>query len=516
MRCTLKSFRIGFGSVHAINPIPFRIPLKIRTLLLFVFFQMLVFFPALSNSSPWSDDWGYIYYASDSNRNIAHDAIAAGRPILGLVDQFAFQTDFIAENSVVLQLLSLSGLLLLQLSLYSKLKKNYFSDPLLTLAPLLLILIPGMQGYVYFLSCFPYSWACLLGFISFDFINSQARSRIVVGFLLIILAFLIYPAGAMFYFLSYFIDFTIRFKQERTFRDNIKNLLGICLKLLAGSAMGWIIAKAVGVITKIEQASRIELVDSLDGAANKVAWVFTRIFVSEFRVFTVASPTPLRALIETAIVFLLLVLLILKPKDGLTLNKTLNFILLIFLPILGASPNLIIRENQFEFRTLTSSYAMSLFLWIYSFQEISKKVSGRSHLVKFLSAQNKDNFTRLVCTTLVLFIVFHTQQDSKQLWIKPSLIRDNLTNSAIQKIRDDNTDSLCMVIPPTVYQPLNKLGIYSLKSDLVSSWVPEPYMRLKLEGLNLNSKRDIFIASDVSECETSSIVINYGSLGSSD
>ncbi len=32
-----------------------------RAFLLLISFHFLVFFPAVKNSSPWSDDWGYIY-----------------------------------------------------------------------------------------------------------------------------------------------------------------------------------------------------------------------------------------------------------------------------------------------------------------------------------------------------------------------------------------------------------------------------------------------------------------------
>jgi hypothetical protein len=484
-----------------------------RVFLLLISFQFLVFFPAVRNSSPWSDDWGYIYFAGDSSRNIVGDAVSAGRPILGILAQLAYQNEFVTRNPLVLQVVSVIGLFLLQFSLYSKLKNNGFANPILTLVPLLVILIPGIQGYVYFLSCFPYAWACVLGFLAFDFINSRTPFWIVIGGILLIIAFLIYPAGAMFYLVSYLIDLVARFRQERAFFSNIKHLFHILVKLMMCFAVSVVLAGVTQTYTDIKKAPRIELIDSLESFIEKVAWVSTRLFVSEFRVFTVASPTPTRAVIETTAILSLLVFFILKPLNGLTGNRALNFLLILFFPLLGAIPNLIILENQFEFRTLTATYAMSLIVWAYCFQEISYSVLRLKNNKKVGYPQYLDKLLGLICMLIVMFTVFHVQGDSRDLWVKPSLIRDNLTVSALSKIKIGNSDPICMIIPPKVYEPLNKLGVYSLKSDLASSWVPEPYMRLMLEQSNLISERKIFVVKDIIECDASSVVVNYKTLG---
>lgn len=512
----MKRFRFSVEPITLHNSKSSGTFLGKRVFLLFISFQVLVFFPALRNSSPWSDDWGYIYFVGDPSRNIVSDAVSAGRPILGLLDQVAYQNEFITRNPVLLQMVSVLGLLLLQFSLYSKLRQNGFANPMLTLAPLLLILIPGIQGYVYFLSCFPYAWACLLGFLSFDFINSRTPFWIIIGSIFLIIATLIYPAGAMFYLLSYLIDFITRFRQERDFCSNIKHLFCILVKLMMYFAFSLIIARITQSYANIEKATRIELVNSLESLMEKVVWASTRLFVSEFRVFTVASPSPKRAVIETALVLSLLVFFILKPFDSLTKNRAFNFFIMLFLPLLGAIPNLIILENQFEFRTLTSTYAMSLILWAYCFQEISHSVLRVKIKKKVFFYQYLDKLLGLICMLLVAFTVFHAQGDSKDLWVKPSLIRDNLTESALNKIKIDNSSPICMIIPPTVYEPLDKLGIYSLKSDLASSWVPEPYMRLKLEQANLIQERKIYVTEDVNGCDASSVAINYKILGMSD
>ena len=483
-----------------------------RVVFLFGAFQVFVFLPALRNPIPWSDDWTYIYFANDPNRSVLHDAIASGRPILGIVDQFAYQSEFITSNFIILQLLSLSGLLLLQLAFYSRLIKIGFEHQISFFASLALILIPGIQGYVYFLSCFPYSWACLFGYLSYSLINSSARKRTVIGYILLTGAFLIYPAGAMFYFLGYFTDFILRFKQESKFRSNIAHLFSIILKIALCSIVSMLIGKVSSTFYGIEQASRIEFVSNLESFIDKVVWASTRLFVSEFRVFTVASPSALRAAIEAAVLFSLFVFFILKPFKVLTWNRTFNYCLFLAIPLLGALPNLLIRENQFEFRTLTATYAMSLVLWVFFLHQFLKQVFLNNTLKDRFALQNINRAIGLCCVLLLLPTVFYVQRDSRNLWTEPSFVRDEITRKTLQNVKSVDKSSICMVIPEQVYSPLKRLGVYSMRSDLVSDWVPVPYMRKQLENFNLDTSRKITVFKNKGDCDSLSILIDYTDL----
>jgi len=504
--------KLGIKLIIVLKP---KLRIVLRKTFLVIFFaciQVFVFFPALRNPIPWSDDWGYIHFVNDSSRNILHDAMAAGRPILGLVDQFAYQNAFITSNLVVLQLLSLTGLLLLQLAIYSKLVKSGFGQQISLFVSLAFILIPGIQGYVYFLSCFPYSWACLLGYLSYGFINSSTRNQTFAGYILLVISFLTYQSGAMFYFLGYFIDFISRFKQNYTFRDNLTNLFRILLKMAVCSAAGLLIARVARSVYGIEQAARIEIINSLESFADKAVWTATRLFVSEFRVFSVASPSPTRAAIEVFALFVLFVFFILRPFKGLTWNRTLNFALLLAIPLFGALPNLLIRENQFEFRTLTSTFAMSLILWAFCLEQIIEKLFETKTLKSKFLSKSINNVRGLVCILLLLLVVSHVQRDSTKLWITPSLERDMITQESLQNIENIHKTSICMVIPEEVYVPLTKLGVYSMRSDLVSSWVPEPYMRQQLSKFNLNANPKITVEKKKQSCEPGNVLIDYSSL----
>jgi hypothetical protein len=66
-----------------------------------------------------------------------------------------------------------------------------------------------------------------------------------------------------------------------------------------------------------------------------------------------------------------------------------------------------------------------------------------------------------------------------------------------------------MVIPEQIYSPLDRLGIYSLQTDLASSWVPEPYIKYQLERFSLSTERKITVSRIEEECGSSEFVINY-------
>jgi hypothetical protein len=484
----------------------------IRVVYFFVVFDILVFYPAFLNTLPWSDDWGYIYYVNDSSRNIAQDAIAAGRPLLALLDQMAYQSSFILDNLMVLQLISLLAILILQVAIFKSLKQKQFSNSVSILVPLVLILIPGIQGYVYFLSCFPYTLACLLGFISYSLVNSSQTNRVISGCTLFVFAFLIYPPGAMFYFLGHYIELLLKFRNGVSFRSNLNHLLHAILRLVFCSALSVVSVIPFRLFFQVDQSSRIEFLNSLEDFQEKFAWVFSRIFVSEFRIFTVASPSAGQAAIETMFVFAFFVLFVLKPIKELTLTRVFNFGLLLLVPILGALPNLIILENQFEFRTLTSTFAMSSILFVLAINEMFTMLFRSGKLSTKLASKQSEKTVFLACLPFVFVVAYSAQQDSRDLWIEPSLIRDKITHAALQELNFEDNDPICMVIPEQIYSPLKKLGIYSMQTDLVSSWVPEPYIKYQLEHFSLDPERKITVSRIEEECDSSDAIIDYSGL----
>jgi hypothetical protein len=56
------------------------------------------------------------------------------------------------------------------------------------------------------------------------------------------------------------------------------------------------------------------------------------------------------------------------------------------------------------------------------------------------------------------------------------------------------------------------MGIYSLKSDLASSWVPDPYIRTKFEMKSINFVGAVAVVKSTNECQKDSLIFNYSKL----
>jgi len=473
-------------------------------------YSIILFWPGLRHPMFWSDDWGYFWNNSTSEKNIGTDGIAAGRPILGWVTQKAYAIPFFTDNLLVLHLIALSGLILLQFAIYKKMRSHNFNFILSLTSVLAIGLVPGFQEYIYFISCFSYSWACLIGFLSFFLINASQWSYRILGITALVVALLIYPAGAMFYFVGLVIRLLESFDYEYSLLKITQCVITTSLKFAPPFIISFSIALMIQNLKGIHVASRIQYLKDIGALIVKLKWVATRLFVSEFRIFTVSSPTQTQAFIEFAIVFCIIVVGLLIPLKKNSIARVLTIGLILIIPLLGAAPNLIIQENQFEFRTLTSMYVMALLIWFYSISRLLGSVKSHRFILRNLLL--KERILLAIGGVILIMLTIQTQSDSKAIWVDPSMNRDLITIENLDRVKDDSIVGICMIIPSEIYIPSKKLGIYSMKSDLVSEWVPEPYIRTMLFRRGSNFTGNVQVTKAQSECRRHFLVINYGPL----
>ena len=473
-------------------------------------YSIVLFWPGLRHPMFWSDDWSYYWSNSSSEKSISTDGIAVGRPILGWVTQKAYAIPFFTDNLLVLHLIALSGLILLQFAIYKKMRSHNFNFILSLTSVLAIGLVPGFQEYIYFISCFSYSWACLLGFLSFILINASRWSYRILGITALVVALLIYPAGAMFYFVGLVIRLIESFDYESSPLKITQRVFTTSLKFVPSLIISFSIALMIQNSTGIHVASRIQYLKNIGAFIEKLKWVATRLFVSEFRIFTVSSPTQTQAFIEFAIVFCIIVVGLLIPLKKNSLVRVLTIGLILIIPLLGAAPNLIIQENQFEFRTLTSMYVMALMIWFYSISRLIGSVN--SHRLISRDLMVKERILLAIGGVILIMLTIQTQSDSKAIWVDPSMNRDFITIENLDRVKDDSIVGICMIIPSEIYIPSKKLGIYSMKSDLVSEWVPDPYIRTMLYRRGYNFTGKVQVTKTQSECRDHFLVINYGPL----
>ena len=484
---------------------------KRKTSLFLAVYFLALFLPAWRNSKLWSDDWAIYWDTNSSGTEVMNATVSNGRPILGWLLKGAYSSSFLLNHLVILQFISIAGIYLLGIAIYSKMRVARFSISISLILVLGVGLFPGFQEYVYFISCFPYSWTCLFGFLSYSLLTSDRLSLKFLGIFLLTLSLLTYPVGAMFFFLAFYIDYleslNVSMSLFRFIRKVQVNFYGFLLAIL----LTFLCALSISRILGIESAARVHFIDTVALTQSKLEWIVTRLFVSEFRIFSTVSPTPIQAVLEFCLIFIPISIALLAPLRELNSRKFVQYILIIFLPLLGAFPNLVISENQFEYRTLTATYSMAFLMWLVAAQR----------LLEFARSFKFHGFAiRLFATKPILLLAFlliavqfnQTQSDSNRLWISPSLERDYITDGTIENAKVLPPSKVCLVIPSGVYSQIPRMGIYSLKSDLASSWVPDPYIRTKFEMKSINFVGAVAVVKSTNECQKDSLIFNYSKL----
>ena len=484
---------------------------KNRILLFLFVYYLALFSPAWQDSKFWSDDWAIYWDTRSSGTEVMNATVSNGRPILGWLLKGAYSSSFLLNHLVVLQLISIAGIYFLAIAIYIKMRKSRFSLAISLILVLGVGLLPGFQEYVYFISCFIYSWTCLFGFLSYIFFTSDKLSMKCLGIFLLTLALLIYPVGAMFFFLAFYIDYleslNVSMPFFRFLRKVQVNFYGFLLSIL----LTLLCALSTSRILGIDSAARVQFIDTFALAQSKLEWILTRLVVSEFRIFSTVSPTPTQAILEFCLIFIPFSIALLAPWRKLDSRKFGEYILIILLPLLGAFPNLVISENQFEYRTLTATYSMAFLMWLVSARriiELARSLKLHGFGIPLLATKP----ILLLASLLIAFQFHQTQIDSNRLWISPSLARDAITDSTLENATVLPPAKVCLVIPAGVYSQNPRMGIYSLKSDLASGWVPDPYIRTKLEMRSINFLGTVEVVKKTDECHIDDLVFDYSKL----
>jgi hypothetical protein len=124
------------------------------------------------------------------------------------------------------------------------------------------------------------------------------------------------------------------------------------------------------------------------------------------------------------------------------------------LVLASVNAQLVIKQNQFEFRAFPSLCLGGL-IWLVTL------------LDSLLSSLKIVFLKQVVVFVLATAAFFATLSSSHNLWTRPTEMRDELINRAL----DSNSKRYCQIIPEETFTPRNNLGIYSIKSDLTMSWV---------------------------------------------
>ena len=444
----------------------------------------------------WSDDFAIKADSVNTGGKETFLEISANlRPLYALFLRVVFSR-IIYENDVVyLQVFSLIGMCLLSFLVVKLLLDRGFSSKFSLVIIVMLNCLPSFQQYTHFTTITIFSWVCAGSTLAFYLIAKSNFRYSLLSVGLIFTGTLIYPPAAFFGLALLSIDIAYEINQGKSifsasFVRKVKKTFSV---YGIGSISGISFAYAYCFFLEVQLAERTKLITSFSSLIEKCEWIVTHLFITEFRPFAIgAGDTRIVALQVLPAILLLTHALITSHS----LKDKLSILSLTFFPIISCIPNLVIAENQFEFRTLPGLCFGGMFVYIYLAATRMKEIRSR------LSSSVTNVFVLLLLSTIVV----NSQWNAFELWTSPGKIRQEIVNSHASKL----TKNVCVYLPDSSLKPLARLGIYSMRTDLQSEWVTD---NLFVFIPTVSKDTRTLVVKEKSKCNEGDSILDFSPLG---
>lgn len=436
----------------------------VNSSLVVIFFLYL---PLILKEQIFSDEYDLIGTGSGLAQHIRED----GRPVASLVYKFMAIIVDDPSDLKLLRIFSLiSALILLKL-----LSREFLKVESATYAQIIIISSLFLPSFVLFIN-----WAMLsyfmisttLSFVAFGlWASTKLYSRLTAVFLQI-LVLLIYPPAAFTAFALYGSILTI---SNDTFQFGFKKILNwMFLNLIAGT-----LAIALVVVDSMQNDivlnERVEFVGPVN-LTEKVAWLVSRPLLISTRFFDIRSPSSTSA----ALSFMLFVLIILlgyihKFKSWKIVFK--KIVLFLFSLILSLAPIALSVDNQFDYRLILGPSVAIYIIFLYM-------------LINLIHKKYPRNYTSFYVVIIALFLgIFSMYSHSTKLFIEPYHSKKEIIAKALSDCFSKNSrpSRITLIQSEKKFDQRMNLGLFSMKTDLASEWVPKPSFELALVELSLPS-----------------------------
>jgi hypothetical protein len=409
----------------------------------------------------WADAVSYFGERLNGESPEITEIVSGLRPIYAW---FVLQTSVLLDEGFPLHLFYVfSWLCNLACALYFfTIMKDYkfpFSISLLTSHAV--IFLPPFQNYTHDLVMWPMNGLLLAILITFgkrEIFGIKNRLKTLIT---LIFAMAIYQPLAAFAALLIGIRFLSNVYQNKITREQLKSELRFSFKelFLLGTQLffAYLLVKLLVRIDVSNLTNRAEFMSGPQDLISKLKWVAT-VWIPTFLRPTLVSTTNLSVFISITLSFILISLGFFKMRQD-SILRILIVLIFPFFTIAACGSHLVLRQNQFEFRSFPA-LCLGGFLWL-------------SVLMQKLVSESSNNGKRDIASShlamWLLGLIFSAFISSWNLWINPTYARDRI----IEEVMRDKPKMVCQVIPNRLYEPNKRLGIYSLKSDIILGWVNE-------------------------------------------
>lgn len=436
---------------------------------------LFAFAPGVFKESFWSDD----YPALTDTNALAEHILRDGRPFLAAIVSLSFSLLGSPVNAWILRCLALLALILLYFFISNRVKGSRFAG-LGIFSVAVAFCLPSFQMYIHWSVTWFFLWAALLGVYSFHFWSSRDIGRKVFAVILLTLALTIYPPTALFFFAVIAIENTLK---ESKLTKHISDVVQGFLLLIISGVVAIITVVISLQFASVSPSGRVALL-SVSEIPKKILWLASRPLVVGLRPFMIDSPSVKIAIATALPVLVILVLGIRKQSLRLNENPSIRAFWVAVPLLISLTPLMITSDNQIEFRVLPGycwGIATLSSYFLLEFLETKLNSLRLTTVLKRLS---------LFIAPLILSLVSVISINShfSDLFGGPYQKKNAFLNESISACIDHGAVNRFVIIGPKMPFPtFQRLGVFSMSTDLASGWVPIPNLKLLLEQRSIKA-----------------------------
>lgn len=424
---------------------------------------ILGYFYVITQEQIFSDEYDLLGSGEDLSKHLMKD----GRPIGALFYKgMAFLVDS-PGDIFVLRLFGLAASLILLIMISREISKVY-ADDFLSLLISTALFLPVFVLYI--------SWgllsmsmiASLVSFVSYKQWVSPSRRLKVIALLLQILVLLVYPPSAFSPFAFMGVIWLI---SKAPLVSEIRKMCDwIVLNLFAGLSSILIVffdSKLRGYTLN----SRVQFLN-LSDVLEKISWLISRPLIISTRFFDIRSPNTVAALV--AFLFFLIVFYLGFNRYHINKRHLLSRVgLFIASLFLSLSPIALSADNQFDYRLILGSSVSLYIAFVFATLQIIKR--------------SFESVIPIIFAFILLVIVggVTMYSHSTKLFIDPYVLKQQIIYRTINDCFKNNNQITRIVLNDreSIYPFRENLGLFSMRTDMASDWVPIPSFKLVLKNL---------------------------------
>ena len=428
----------------------------------------LAYAPGVFKESFWSDD----YPALMDTPGFALHVLRDGRPTAAGIFSISFSLLDDPSNAWILRSFALLALLLIFLFLSNRIV-NPKNRNIGIISMAVAFCLPSFQMYVHWSLTWLFLWAGLAGLYSYHFWSSIQIPKKVLAVLLLVCALTIYPPTALFFFATLVVLSALN---ESMTSKLVSELRQASILLTISGIFAALIVFVSLQIAGVSANKRVSILGVSD-IPEKFVWFLSRPIVVGFRPFMVDSPTPIAALLTSLPAMAILFFGIWKQSNNLRESIFVRLFWFSLAFVFSLIPIIITADNQVEFRVIPGYSwgiaVLAVFFLVQSTDDLLRRFVRNSKIQNLLIA--------LPLLALSLLSIISINLHYSELFGSPYQQKNAFLNNSLTTCSKENRIRNIVIIPPELPFPSRpRLGVFSMSTDLDSSWVPKPNVELLL------------------------------------